>query len=146
MTRKINAVNFHSILSDNHSFVSAFFANPENYFGSTLLLFTIYCPPEYPDVPPLVNLETTGGGSVRFNPNVSCTSSTLLLEWLYNCGKVCLSLLGTWSGGTNEKWDPLTSTLLQVFVSIQSLVSEKEGNINEKIGENDNCRSLQFFH
>ena len=29
-----------------------------------------------------VNLQTTGGGSVRFNPN------------LYNCGKVCLSLLG----------------------------------------------------
>lgn len=29
---------------------------------------------------------------MRFNPN------------LYNCGKVCLSLLGTWSGGENEKW------------------------------------------
>ena len=29
-----------------------------------------------------VNFQTTGGGSVRFNPN------------LYNCGKVCLSLLG----------------------------------------------------
>lgn len=30
-----------------------------------------------------VNLQTTGNGTVRFNPN------------LYNCGKVCLSLLGT---------------------------------------------------
>lgn len=30
-----------------------------------------------------VNLQTTGKGTVRFNPN------------LYNCGKVCLSLLGT---------------------------------------------------
>jgi hypothetical protein len=29
-----------------------------------------------------VNLQTTGKGTVRFNPN------------LYNCGKVCLSLLG----------------------------------------------------
>ena len=30
---------------------------------------------------------TTGGNKVRFNPN------------LYDSGKVCLSLLGTWSGG-----------------------------------------------
>jgi hypothetical protein len=30
---------------------------------------------------------------------------------LYNCGKVCLSLLGTWSG---PGWDPAHSTLLQV--------------------------------
>ena len=39
-------------------------------------LFDIYCPPEYPNGPPKVNLTTTGGGSVRFNPN------------LYNTGKV----------------------------------------------------------
>lgn len=44
---------------------------------------------------------------MRFNPN------------LYNCGKVCLSLLGTWSG---PGWDPKTSTLLQVLISIQSLI------------------------
>jgi len=49
-----------------------------------------------------VNLQTTGQGAVRFNPN------------LYNCGKVCLSLLGTWRGETGENWDPDTSTLLQV--------------------------------
>lgn len=45
-----------------------------------------------------VQFLTTGNGSVRFNPN------------LYNCGKVCLSLLGTWSG---PSWDPATSTILQ---------------------------------
>ena len=43
-----------------------------------------------------------GGGSVRFNPN------------LYNCGKVCLSLLGTWSGAKGETWDPNSSSTLQV--------------------------------
>lgn len=32
--------------------------------------FDIYCPPEYPNGPPLVNLQTTGGGTVRFNPNL----------------------------------------------------------------------------
>jgi baculoviral IAP repeat-containing protein 6 len=39
--------------------------------------FDIFIPGDYPQVPPLVNLETTGSGTVRFNPN------------LYNCGKVC---------------------------------------------------------
>jgi baculoviral IAP repeat-containing protein 6 len=81
--------------------------------------FDIYCPPDYPKVPPLVNLQTTGGGSVRFNPN------------LYNCGKVCLSLLGTWKGAENEKWNAKTSTLLQVFISIQSLILVEEPYFNE---------------
>ena len=82
-------------------------------------LFDVYCPPEYPEVPPVVNLQTTGGGSVRFNPN------------LYNCGKVCLSLLGTWTGNSNEKWNSKTSTLLQVFISIQSLILVEQPYFNE---------------
>jgi hypothetical protein len=45
-----------------------------------------------------VHFLTTGGGSVRFNPN------------LYNGGDVCLSLLGTWPG---PGWQPGQSTLLQ---------------------------------
>ena len=45
-----------------------------------------YFPPNYPDKEPEILLDTTGNGTVRFNPN------------LYNCGKVCLSLLGTWNG------------------------------------------------
>ena len=48
--------------------------------------FDIILPSQYPNVPPKVLLCTTGNGTVRFNPN------------LYNEGKVCLSLLGTWSG------------------------------------------------
>eukprot|EP01119_Soliformovum_irregulare_P016147 TRINITY_DN463_c0_g1_i1.p1 TRINITY_DN463_c0_g1~~TRINITY_DN463_c0_g1_i1.p1 ORF type:complete len:692 (-),score=204.00 TRINITY_DN463_c0_g1_i1:151-2226(-) len=87
--------------------------------------FDIYCPSEYPKGPPLVNLQTTGGGSVRFNPN------------LYNCGKVCLSLLGTWEGGTNEKWNEKTSTLLQVMVSIQSLIFVEQPYFNEPGYESD---------
>lgn len=58
-------------------------------------------------------------GSVRFNPN------------LYNCGKVCLSLLGTWGGDAHESWNPATSTLLQLAVSIQSLVLVPEPYFNE---------------
>jgi baculoviral IAP repeat-containing protein 6 len=79
-------------------------------YSGGCFLFDIYFPPTYPNTPPLVNLQTTGNGSVRFNPN------------LYNCGKVCLSLLGTWSGAESENWNKDTSTLLQVLVSIQSLI------------------------
>ncbi len=48
-------------------------------------LYEISIPANYPTEPPIVYLLTTGGGKIRFNPN------------LYACGKVCLSLLGTWS-------------------------------------------------
>jgi len=44
--------------------------------------FYIRCPPDYPIRPPRVRLMSTGGGRVRFNPN------------LYKNGKVCLSILG----------------------------------------------------
>lgn len=54
-------------------------------------------------------------GQVRFNPN------------LYANGKVCLSLLGTWSG---PGWQS-TSTLLQVLISIQSLIMVDEPYFNE---------------
>lgn len=35
---------------------------------------------------------------------------------------MCLSLLGTWSGAESENWNKDSSTLLQVLVSIQSLI------------------------
>lgn len=52
---------------------------------------------------------TTGKGSVRFNPN------------LYASGKVCLSILGTWSG---PAWSPALS-LSSLLISIQSLMNDK---------------------
>ena len=72
-------------------------------------LYDIYFDETYPASPPKVNLMTNGGNKVRFNPN------------LYNLGYVCLSLLGTWSGGKGETWSD-KSNLLQVLISIQSLV------------------------
>uniref|UniRef100_A0A673KPC9 Dual E2 ubiquitin-conjugating enzyme/E3 ubiquitin-protein ligase BIRC6 n=1 Tax=Sinocyclocheilus rhinocerous TaxID=307959 RepID=A0A673KPC9_9TELE len=81
--------------------------------------FDVYFPQDYPNSPPLVNLETTGGHSVRFNPN------------LYNDGKVCLSILNTWHGRPEEKWNPHTSSFLQVLVSIQSLILVAEPYFNE---------------
>ena len=81
--------------------------------------FDIYFPPNYPETPMNVHLATTGRGKVRFNPN------------LYNCGKVCLSVLNTWHGRPEEQWNPKTSSLLQVLVSIQSLILVSDPYFNE---------------
>ncbi|XP_029637353.1 baculoviral IAP repeat-containing protein 6 isoform X1 [Octopus sinensis] len=81
--------------------------------------FDVYFPQDYPISPPFINLETTGNHSVRFNPN------------LYNDGKVCLSVLNTWHGRPEEKWNPQTSSFLQVLVSIQSLILVSEPYFNE---------------
>ncbi|XP_062579414.1 baculoviral IAP repeat-containing protein 6-like [Saccostrea cucullata] len=81
--------------------------------------FDVYFPPDYPTSPPLINLETTGNHTIRFNPN------------LYNDGKVCLSVLNTWHGRPEEKWNAQTSSFLQVLVSIQSLILVSEPYFNE---------------
>ena len=98
----------------------AMISGPEDTpYSGGLFIFEILCPAEYPTVAPKVNLQTTGGGSVRFNPN------------LYHCGKVCLSLLGTWQGDQGEQWHAQTSTLLQVLMSIQALILVPDPYFNE---------------
>ncbi|KAJ8958620.1 hypothetical protein NQ318_016343 [Aromia moschata] len=89
---------------------------PLSYSSS---VFMYFFPPDYPLSPMMINLETTGHHSVRFNPN------------LYNDGKVCLSVLNTWHGRPEEKWNAQTSSFLQVLVSIQSLILVSEPYFNE---------------
>ncbi|KAJ1281846.1 hypothetical protein BS78_03G005200 [Paspalum vaginatum] len=81
-----------------------------------LFFFDVHIPSSYPSVPPLVHYHS---GGLRINPN------------LYNCGKVCLSLLGTWSGKGCENWNPSQSTMLQVLVSIQALILNENPYYNE---------------
>ncbi|KAI1493281.1 ubiquitin-conjugating enzyme/RWD-like protein [Biscogniauxia mediterranea] len=78
--------------------------------------FDLFCPADYPNSPPRMSFKNTGSGGVRFNPN------------LYEDGKICLSLLGTWSG---EPWNANHSTILQVLVSIQSMILCQEPWYNE---------------
>jgi len=89
-----------------HALITGAFDTP--YEGG-FFYFILRFPPEYPIKPPKVRLMTTGGAKVRFNPN------------LYKCGKVCLSILGTWSGPV---WSP-AQTLSSVLISIQSLLTDK---------------------
>jgi ubiquitin-protein ligase len=88
-------------------------------YENGLFLFHGCFPQIYPDSEPKVLIQTTGMGKVRFNPN------------LYASGKVCLSLLGTWSGDNGEKWNNKTSSFLQVLVSIQSLIFVENPYFNE---------------
>jgi ubiquitin-conjugating enzyme E2 O len=68
----------------------------------------------FPHSPPIAHFLSWTNGNGRVNPN------------LYEEGKVCLSILGTWTGDKNEIWSATRSSLLQAFVSIQGLVLVKE--------------------
>lgn len=100
-----------------------------------LFVFDVLFPPTYPDIPPMVYYYS---GGLRLNPN------------LYDCGKVCLSLLNTWTGEGNEKWIPNSSTMLQVLVSIQALILNEEPFFNEPgydgiyIGETGRKKSKEY--
>ncbi|KAF8558777.1 hypothetical protein OG21DRAFT_1503732 [Imleria badia] len=80
--------------------IKALIIGPEGTpYQDGCFLFDIFLGPSYNQSPPSVKYMTTNGGKYRFNPN------------LYADGKVCLSLLGTWSG---PGWISGRSTLLQV--------------------------------
>eukprot|EP01018_Ginkgo_biloba_P023413 Gb_01294 [translate_table: standard] len=81
-----------------------------------LFFFDIHLPTEYPHAPPSAYYHS---GGLRLNPN------------LYENGKICLSLLNTWTGRGNEVWDPLNSSILQVLVSLQGLVLNARPYFNE---------------
>ncbi|KAL4268073.1 UBC core domain-containing protein [Pleurotus pulmonarius] len=68
----------------------------------------------FPNSPPIAHFHSWTNGNGRVNPN------------LYEEGKVCLSILGTWQGDRTESWRANRSSLLQAFVSIQGLVLVKE--------------------
>lgn len=81
-----------------------------------LFFFDIYLPPQYPNEPPILYYHS---GGLRTNPN------------LYETGKVCLSLINTWGGSGSEVWNPASSTILQVLISLQALVLNEKPYFNE---------------
>jgi len=88
----------------------ALIIGPDNtpYEGG-FFFFEIRFPNDYPFKPPRIEIRTSDPtGTMRFNPN------------LYINGKVCLSLLGTWSG---PQWSPIQS-LSTCLLAIQCLMNE----------------------
>lgn len=82
----------------------------------------------HPQKPPTAKLQTLAH-NVRFNPN------------LYEEGKVCLSILGTWEG---PGWTPCM-TMTTVVTSIQSLMSEMPYR-NEPGHDNDSAELCNKYN
>lgn len=76
------------------------------YFGGNFFFEFVY-PSDYPHSPPLVKY-CTNGNKIRFNPN------------LYVNGKVCVSLLNTWSG---EQWTSC-QTITTILLTLCTLLCE----------------------
>ncbi|KAH8280961.1 hypothetical protein KR054_005884 [Drosophila jambulina] len=85
-------------------------------YQNALFFFDFQMGRDYPKNPPVCHYISYC--TERLNPN------------LYEEGKVCVSLLGTWSGRDTEVWSP-SSTMLQVLVSIQGLILVDEPYYNE---------------
>jgi len=94
--------------SSRMDILTVFISGPRKTpYHNSLFEFEIYLPAEYPHEPPQVHYVSFGR---RLNPN------------LYEEGKVCLSLLGTWQGRASELWVPEKSSILQLVMSIQGLI------------------------
>ncbi|KAK6512710.1 hypothetical protein TWF506_008881 [Arthrobotrys conoides] len=83
-------------------------------------VFDFHLGPNFPSAPPTGYFHSWTNGIGRVNPN------------LYEDGKICLSLLGTWHGEKrSENWSSSGSSILQVLVSLMGLVLVKEPYYNE---------------
>ncbi|RVX73788.1 hypothetical protein B0A52_02678 [Exophiala mesophila] len=88
-------------------------------YESAPFLIDLQLPEGFPEAPPVAHFHSWTSGLGRINPN------------LYEEGKICLSLLGTWTGKhESEKWSD-KATILQLLVSLQGLVMVRRPFFNE---------------
>jgi len=99
---------FYFFKDDNFRKGNAYIFGPENTpYEHIPLEFSFTLPDDYPFVPPIVNYNTNDG-LTRFHPN------------FYIDGKVCLSILGTYSG---PKWVS-SLNISAVLLSLHSLMTK----------------------
>jgi len=100
---------------DRTDLLRSLIIGPENtpYEGAPFVI-DWFLEDTFPQTPPQAHFHSWTNGNGRVNPN------------LYEEGKVCLSILGTWAGDKSECWSPSRSSLMQALVSIQGLVLVKE--------------------
>jgi ubiquitin-protein ligase len=112
---KSSGIYFHFNEEDITTLYALMIGQKDTPYENGFYLFKFKYPDTYPMQPPIATYCTQGKlydekdkkhFSVRFNPN------------LYTCGKVCLSMLGTWRG---PGWVP-TNTIMNVLVAVQALV------------------------
>jgi ubiquitin-protein ligase len=111
---------YYQFNDDNFHNVKAMMMGPKDTpYSYGYYFFDINFPPKYPIDPPKVKFISLS--RIRMNPN------------MYVCGKLCLSMINTWSG---PSWTACMS-LSQVLVATQSLLNEhpiqnEPGYDNEK--------------
>ncbi|KAI6178303.1 UBC core domain-containing protein [Aphelenchoides besseyi] len=105
--------------------------------------FDVAFPENYPSTPMNMNLQVSFFKSIdssircfrrlEIEPYVLTPTFTVSIRIFFDQqpriseeGKVCLSILNTWSGRPEERWNAETSSFLQVLVSIQSLIFVNE--------------------
>jgi ubiquitin-protein ligase len=96
------------------------------YFGG-YYFFKFKFPNNYPYAPPVVTY-CTNRNNIRFNPN------------LYKCGKVCVSLLNTWSG---EQWTSC-QTISTILLTLCTLLC-KDPLLNEP-GVTQHHKDLEIYN
>ncbi len=134
---KESGIYFH-YNEEDMSVIYAMMVGPEKTpYEKGFYFFKFKYPENYPMEPPSAKYCTQGilkgktsNFSVRFNPN------------LYTCGKVCLSMLNTWSG---PGWVP-TNTMSNVLVAIQALVLNDEPLRNEPGFENSPVEEINKYN
>jgi len=87
------------------------------YFGG-FYLFEFNFPTDYPHSPPILTY-LTNDGQTRFNPN------------LYTNGKVCVSILNTWTGDQWSSCQTITSILLTLCTLFNNEPLLNEPGVNK---------------
>lgn len=83
-------------------------------------LFEFHFSEKYPYEPPKVEYKSNDG-TTRFNPN------------LYRSGKVCLSILNTWTGEQWSACQTLRSLLLTLQMTLNEMPLVNEPGVDEKL-------------
>jgi ubiquitin-conjugating enzyme E2 Z len=119
-----NGIYFHYNDDNIYNMKFMIIGSTETPYNYGYYLFDVVFPDNYPFSPPNVQF-CTQGLNIRMNPN------------LYVGGKVCLSLLNTWSG---PQWTSCNS-ILSIMLSIQSMILVNNPLSNEPGYENDKSDS-----
>ncbi|KAG0035031.1 hypothetical protein BGZ81_001541 [Podila clonocystis] len=108
-------------------------------YRNALLMFDFKLPENFPNQPPMAYFHSWTGGIGRINPN------------LYEDGNVCLSLLNTWHGKDQTETWTLSSSILQLLISLQGLVLVPEPYYNEAgfekfVGTKEAARNSELYN
>ena len=104
----------------------------DSVYESSFLFFNISFPKNYPFAPPDVSYISRN--NVRIHPNLYVRSHSS------GFGKVCLSILGTWSG---PKWTSIMD-ITTVLISIQSLLDNNP--LHHEPGQEKNVSYVNDFY